>query len=75
MIEPGTFPDENTESFYSPGIVFYMQPRALDRPLQVFDDFIETIDILAEELDGVVWDNQRQPLTAETIAHFRQMLS
>ncbi|MDD4915267.1 MAG: cell division protein ZipA C-terminal FtsZ-binding domain-containing protein [Methylococcales bacterium] len=74
MIEPGTFPDTDLENFYCPGIVFYMQPRALDKPLQVFDDFIETIDILAEELDGVVWDNQRQPLTAETIAQFRQMM-
>jgi cell division protein ZipA len=30
---------------------------------------------LAVELDGVVWDNQRQPLTAETIAQFRQILA
>ena len=75
MKDPGTFPDDDLESFYCPGIVFYMQPRELDKPVLVFDDFIETIDILAEELDGVVWDNQRQPLTAETIAQFRQILS
>jgi cell division protein ZipA len=36
---------------------------------------METIDTLAEELDGVVWDNQKQPLTADTIDRFRQMLS
>ena len=75
MIDPGTFPDSRLEEFYCPGIVFYMQPRELDKPLAVFDDFIETIDTLATELDGVVWDNQRQPLTAETIAQFRQMLT
>ena len=75
MIDPGTFPDTQLEEFYCPGIVFYMQPRELDKPLAVFDDFIETIDTLATELDGVVWDNQRQPLTAETIAQFRQMLA
>ena len=75
MIDPGTFPDNRLEDFYCPGIVFYMQPRELDKPLEVFDDFIETIDTLATELDGVVWDNQRQPLTAETIAQFRQMLA
>ncbi|MDD2738493.1 MAG: cell division protein ZipA C-terminal FtsZ-binding domain-containing protein [Methylomonas lenta] len=75
MIDPGTFPDTQLEEFYCPGIVFYMQPRELDKPLVVFDDFIETIDTLATELDGVVWDNQRQPLTAETIAQFRQMLA
>jgi cell division protein ZipA len=52
-----------------------MQPREVDNPLRVFDDFMDTIDTLAVELDGVVWDNQRQPLTAETIAQFRQMLA
>lgn len=74
MIDPGTFPDTDLDQFYCPGIVFYMQPRELDDPLAVFDDFMETIDTLATELDGVVWDNQRQPLTAETIAQFRQMM-
>jgi cell division protein ZipA len=75
MIDPGTFPDSNLDEFYCPGIVFFMQPREVDKPLAVFDDFMETIDTLAEELDGVVWDNQKQPLTADTIDRFRQMLS
>jgi len=75
MIDPGTFPDTHLDEFYCPGIVFFMQPREVDKPLAVFDDFMETIDTLAEELDGVVWDNQKQPLTAETIDRFRQMLS
>jgi cell division protein ZipA len=75
MVDPGTFPDTDLDDFYCPGIVFFMQPREVDNPLAVFDDFIETIDVLAEELDGVVWDNQRQPLTAETIAQFRKMLA
>ena len=73
MSHPGTFPDSRLDEFYCPGIVFYMEPRELEKPLAVFDDFIETIDTLAEELDGVVWDNHRQPLTAETIAAIRQM--
>jgi len=67
MLAPGTFPDTDLDQFYSPGIVFYMQPREVENPLAVFDDFIDTIDTLAVELDGVVWDHQRQPLTAETI--------
>jgi len=74
MLEPGTFPDSDLKNFYCPGIVFYLQPRAVDKPLAVFDDFMETIETLAEELDGVVWDHLRQPLTAETIAQFREML-
>ena len=75
MAEPGTFPDANLDQFYCPGIVFYMQPRELDVPLAVFEDFVETIQVLAEELDGVAWDNQRQPLTAETVEWFRSALA
>ena len=75
MGNPGTFPDSGLFDFYCPGIVFFMQPRELDNPLAVFDDFIETIDFLAVELDGTVWDHQKQPLTAETIAQFREILA
>ncbi len=75
MVEPGTFPDDGLEDFYSPGIVFFMQPREVDNPSAVFDDFIHTIDILASELDGVRWDHQRQPLTEETIETFREILA
>jgi len=75
MLEPGTFPDHDLEDYFCPGIVFFMQPRELDDPATVFEDFIDTIDQLADELDGVVWDNQRQPLSDETVEKFRQCLS
>lgn len=75
MVEPGTFPDSGLEEFYCPGIVFFMQPREVDNPAAVFDDFIQTIDMLAGELDGVRWDHQRQPLTEETIDAFRELLA
>ncbi|QWF69591.1 cell division protein ZipA C-terminal FtsZ-binding domain-containing protein [Methylomonas paludis] len=74
LSQPGTFPDKHLDEFYCPGIAFYMEPRELENPVAVFDDLIETIDILAEELDGEVWDNLRQALTAETIAELRQLL-
>lgn len=75
MAEPGTFPAENLDQFYCPGIVFFMQPRELDNPAAVFEDFIDTIQVLAERLDGVAWDNQRQPLTLDTIEQFRDILA
>jgi cell division protein ZipA len=75
MVEPGTFPDTDLESFNSPGIVFFLQPGELDNPLEIFDDYIQTINWLATELDGVMWDHNRQPLTNETIREFRVKLS
>jgi cell division protein ZipA len=75
MVEPGTFPDgEYLASFNCPGIVFYLQHRDLEDAQNVFDDFVETIKTVAKELDGVVWDHQRQPLTEETIQAIRHSL-
>ncbi|MDI1279079.1 MULTISPECIES: cell division protein ZipA C-terminal FtsZ-binding domain-containing protein [Methylobacter] len=74
IVEPGTFPDKDLENFYCPGIVFFMQPEALDDAPAVFDDYIETINLLAEKLDGVVLDHRRQPLTDATVQSIRQSL-
>ena len=74
MVEPGTFPDKNLESFYCPGIVFFMQHSDLEDARLVFDDYVDTIAYLADVLDGVVWDHQRQPLTEETVEAIRRSL-
>jgi cell division protein ZipA len=74
MVEPGTFPETNLETFYCPGLVFFMQPGELENAQAVFDDFVETIKLLASDLDGVIWDHQRQPLTDETVQLIRQSL-
>lgn len=74
MVEPGTFPSSNLENFYCPGIVFFMQPDALDDAVAVFDDYVETIRMLAIELEGDIWDHRRQPLTDETVKAIRQSL-
>jgi cell division protein ZipA len=74
MVEPGTFPEEDLEDFYCPGVVFFMQPGELDDAQAVFDDYIDTITAVAAQLDGVVLDHRRQPLTDATIQSIRQSL-
>lgn len=74
IVEPGTFPEKDLDKFYCPGIVFFMQPEALDDAPAVFDDYIETINLLAAKLDGVILDHRRQPLTEATIQSIRQSL-
>ncbi|MGZ4955787.1 MAG: cell division protein ZipA C-terminal FtsZ-binding domain-containing protein [Methylobacter sp.] len=74
IVEPGTFPDKDLDKFYCPGIVFFMQPEALDDAPAVFDDYIETISLLAEKLDGVILDHRRQPLTEATVQAIRHSL-
>lgn len=74
MVEPGTFPDSGLDTFYCPGLVVFMQPAALDDAQAVFDDYIETIRFLAIELDGIILDHHKQPLTDATIQSLRQSL-
>ena len=74
IVEPGTFPDKDLDQFYCPGIVFFMQPEALDDAPAVFDDYIDTINLVAQKLDGVILDHRRQPLTEATIQAIRQSL-
>jgi len=75
MVEPGTFPESDLETFYSPGIAFFLQPKELDNPLDIYNEFVETIKLLSTTLDGVSLDHKRQPLSAATIQNFRTILS
>ena len=74
MVEPGTFPESEQDTFYCPGLVFFMQPGALDDAQAVFDDFMETIQLLAIELDGIILDHHREPLSDTIIQSLRQSL-
>jgi cell division protein ZipA len=74
MVEPGTFPETNLESFNSPGIVFFIQPIELEHPLAIFDNFIQSINLIAEQLNGIKLDHNRQPLTEQTIQQFRLLM-
>jgi cell division protein ZipA len=51
-----------------------MQPGALDDAQTVFDDYIDTIQLLAIELDGIILDHHRERLSDVTIQALRQSL-
>lgn len=74
IVEPGTFPEKDLDQFHCPGIVFFMQPEALDDARAVFEDYIETIALLAKRLDGVILDHRRQHLTEATVEAIRRGL-
>lgn len=74
LVPPGTFPARNLEDYYCPGIVFFMQPGELEDAAGVFDDFVNTVNFVANELDGSVLDHERKPLQDKTIEMFRRSL-
>jgi len=74
MVEPGVFPTEDFDSFTCPGIVFFFQPKLVSDALTVFDDLIATIHVISTDLEGIEWDQDRQPLTTNTEKVIRNYL-
>ena len=74
LVEPGTFPIDEMESFECPGIVLFFQTARVSNPLEVYDDLVETSKDLATRLKGIQWDETRQPLSASRVAHMRHLL-
>ena len=74
LVEPGTFPVNDMANFYCPGVVLFFQPPQVDDPVAVFDDLVATGHELAMRLNGMEWDEKRQPLSYEKIAVMRSRL-
>jgi cell division protein ZipA len=74
MVPPGTFPEQDLEAFYCPGIIFFMQPGELEDAVSVFDDFVQTAVFIANELDGTVLDHEHKPLSEKTVELIRRSL-
>jgi cell division protein ZipA len=74
LVEPGTFPMDDMENFECPGIILFFQTARVSDPLSVYDDLIHTAHELAIRLNGIEWDESRQPLSAAKIAETRTLL-
>jgi cell division protein ZipA len=74
LVEPGTFPIDDMESFDCPGIILFFQTARVSDPLATYDDLVNTSRDLAQQLDGIQWDETRQPLSQSKIAHMRNLL-
>jgi len=74
MAEPGIFPGDNWETYYCPGITFFMQPREVGNAAVVFDEMLNTIGQLSALLKGDVVDQNQQPLTPEVVHEIEESL-
>lgn len=74
MVKPGNFDMREIDSLRSPGVCFFM---ALPGPLPALDGWdalLPTAQRLAELLDAVVQDEERNALGRQRIAHIRDEL-
>lgn len=74
MVEPGTFPMDELESFITPGVAFFLQVPLVDRPLEALDEMISTARTLAARLGGRVLDDSQSELSLEKIRMLRESL-
>jgi cell division protein ZipA len=74
-IEPGIFDMANIGGFSCPGLCVFMAPQTLDDPASVFELMLETIQQLADDLDGELCNENREPLTDAEIEHHRGTIS
>lgn len=75
-VKPGTFDRGNSASFATPVLALFMQ-LPLDGPSEslILDQMIDIARDIADQLGGEVLDDQRSPLTSESIDRYREQLN
>ena len=71
-VEPGTFDLTKLASQEIPGVTMFMHVHKLVDPEAVYDKMLLVADTIAAELGGLIKDESRSVITAQTIEHCRQ---
>ncbi|WEN13740.1 cell division protein ZipA [Rhodanobacter sp. AS-Z3] len=74
MLKPGNFDLSRLEDLRTPGVSFFMTLPAPLPALDAWDAMLPTAQRLAELLDGLVLDEERNALGRQGIAHIRDQL-
>ncbi|MGL5327524.1 MAG: cell division protein ZipA [Aeromonas sp.] len=75
MVKPGTFNPYRMEQFTTPGVSLFMQLPLRSNAAFAFEDMLQAADQLASDLDAMLTDMHRSPLSDETIARYRHELA
>lgn len=74
MLKPGNFELAHLDSLHTPGVSFFMTLPAPLAALDAWDAMLPTAQRLAELLDGLVLDEERNALGRQCVAHIRDQL-
>lgn len=74
VLNPGTFPAEKLEYFYTPGICFFMTMTPGVSNLQAFNKLLSAARGVASKLGGELQDQQRNYLTHQSIESIRTQM-
>ncbi|HDX8437042.1 TPA: cell division protein ZipA [Aeromonas dhakensis] len=75
MVKPGTFNPYRMEQFTTLGVSLFMQLPLRSNAAFAFEHMLQSADQLASDLDAMLTDVDRSPLSDETIARYRHELA
>ncbi|MDV2856425.1 cell division protein ZipA [Oceanimonas sp. CAM02] len=74
MVKPGTFNPKEMTGFSTPGVSIFMQLPRPGMAKNQFNLMVQTAENLAEELDALLFDVERSPVSPDYLAHCREQL-
>ena len=74
MLEPGIFDLENLSGFRTPGITLFMALPGPSDPLAVFRMMLETANCVAQNLNGILLDDEHSTATPQVLNHYQDRI-
>ncbi len=67
VVKPGTFDLPNMGGFSTPGLVLFFDAQTVKDPKHAFDQLLQTVDGMVDDLGGEVCDSHQRPFTKQSL--------